>query len=122
MKIAIPVDDMSMKSKISQSFGRTNYFLMYDTDTKESVFLVNSAQSSQGGAGIKAAQLIVDNNIFALISPRCGDNAEEVLKKANILIFKSINDVILDNLNAFLGGNLPKLEDIHPGYHNQGEM
>ena len=67
MKIAIPVDEKSLDSNVCVSFGRTPYFLIYDVDTKESVFLDNSAAASTGGAGIKAAQTIVDNktNEFA---------------------------------------------------------
>lgn len=55
MKIAMPVDDRSMETSISQHFGRAPYFLIYDTGSKESMFLDNSAAISQGGAGIKAA-------------------------------------------------------------------
>ena len=79
MKIAIPVDNASINTTICISFGRTPYFLIYDTETKEAVFLDNSAAASQGGAGIKAAQTIVDSKAEALITPRCGENAAEVL-------------------------------------------
>ena len=65
MKIAIPVDDKSLNSAVSQSFGRAPYFFFYDTETEESDFLDNGAVASQGGAGIKAAQAIVDNGAKA---------------------------------------------------------
>jgi len=71
MKIAIPVDDKSLESKVCISFGRTPYFLIYETDTKENLFLDNSAAASQGGAGIKAAQAIADEGVVVLITPRC---------------------------------------------------
>ena len=90
MKIAIPVDDKSMEASVCQSFGRTPYFLVYDTESKDSVYLDNSAAASQGGAGIKAAQTIVDNNVSVLISPRCGENAAEVIKAANISMYKTL--------------------------------
>ena len=51
MKIAIPVDEKSLDSNVCVSFGRTPYFLIYDVDTKESVFLDNSAAASTGGTG-----------------------------------------------------------------------
>lgn len=79
MKIAMPVDDKSMETTVSQSFGRTPYFLIYDTESKESIFLDNGAAASQGGAGIKAAQSIVDNKVSALLTPRCGENAAQVI-------------------------------------------
>jgi predicted Fe-Mo cluster-binding NifX family protein len=120
MKIAMPVDDKSMETTVCQSFGRTPYYLIYDTESKESVFLDNSAAASQGGAGIKAAQTIVDNKVSALLTPRCGENAAEVIKAANITMYKTINDSIKDNIDALNAGKLSLLEEIHPGFHNHG--
>jgi len=120
MKIAIPVDDKSIETSVCQSFGRTPYFLIYDTESKDSVFLDNSAAASQGGAGIKAAQIIVDNKVSALLTPRCGENAAVVIKAANIKIFKTINDSIKENIDALKEGKLTLLEDIHAGFHNHG--
>jgi predicted Fe-Mo cluster-binding NifX family protein len=120
MKIAIPVDDKTIQSKICISFGRTPYFLIYEIDTKESEFLDNSAAASQGGAGIKAAQAVVDVGAAILITPRCGQNAAEVLKAADIKLYKAMNDSIEDNIAAFSIGKLSLLENIHPGFHNHG--
>ncbi|MDO0823455.1 NifB/NifX family molybdenum-iron cluster-binding protein [Desulfosporosinus nitroreducens] len=120
MKIAIPVDDKSTETSVSQSFGRTPYYLIYDTESKESVFLDNSAAASQGGAGIKAAQTIVDSKVSALLTPRCGENAADVLKAANIKLYKTVNASIQDNIDALNDGKLSLLEDIHPGFHGHG--
>ena len=75
MKIAIPVDEKTLESNVCVSFGRTPYFLIYDVETKESIFIDNSAAASTGGAGIKAAQIIVDNKADVLLTPRLGENA-----------------------------------------------
>jgi predicted Fe-Mo cluster-binding NifX family protein len=80
----------------------------------------NSAAASQGGAGIKAAQNIVDHGAEAIISPRCGENAAEVLNAAEIKIYKSINNSIRDNIEAFKQGKLNLLHEIHPGLHQHG--
>lgn len=120
MKIAIPVDDKSTETSVCQSFGRTPYYFIYDTESMESVFIDNSAVASQGGAGIKAAQTIVDNNVSALLTPQCGENAAEVLKAANIKLYKTLNASINDNINALNEGKLSLLEDIHPGFHGHG--
>lgn len=120
MKIAIPVNDKSMQTNVCDSFGRTPYYLIYDTVAKESVFLDNSAAASQGGAGIKAAQTIVDNKVNALLTPRCGENAAEVIKAANIQIYKTINESIKDNIEALNEGRLSLLTEIHAGFHGHG--
>lgn len=117
MKIAMPVDDKSMETTVCQSFGRTPYFLIYDTESEESVFLDNSAAASQGGAGIKAAQTIVDNGVSALLTPRCGENAAKVIDAANIKMYKTTGDSVKENIEAFKEMKLPLLENIHPGFH-----
>ncbi|AHF08728.1 NifB/NifX family molybdenum-iron cluster-binding protein [Dehalobacter restrictus] len=120
MKIAIPVDDNSMDTSVCISFGRAPYFLLYDTETEENNFLNNSAAASQGGAGIKAAQNIVDSGAEAIITPRCGENAAEVLKVAEIALYKNTNNSIRDNIEALKEGKLNLLDDIHPGFHQHG--
>ena len=50
MKIAIPADDKNIDSTVCQSFGRTPYFLTYDTGTETVEFIDNSAASSQSAA------------------------------------------------------------------------
>jgi predicted Fe-Mo cluster-binding NifX family protein len=120
MKIALPVDEKSIEGKLCISFGRTPYFLIYDTESDNTEFLDNSAVASQGGAGIKAAQSIVDNQVEALITPRCGQNAADVLNQANIKIYKSINESIKETIDMFKKDKLEILTDIHAGFHNHG--
>lgn len=120
MKIAIPVNDKAMEENVCPSFGRTPYFLIYETETKDYVFVENSAALSQGGAGIKAAQFVVDQGIEALITPRCGQNAADVIQASGIKIYKTTNESIEDNINAFIDGKLSLLNEIHAGFHNHG--
>jgi predicted Fe-Mo cluster-binding NifX family protein len=47
MRIAIPVDEKSIKTSVCQSFGRAPYFLIYDTDSKESKFIDNNASTAR---------------------------------------------------------------------------
>ena len=120
MKIVIPVDEKTLESDVCASFGRTPYFLIHDTETKESVFIDNSAAASTGGAGIKAAQTIVDNKANVLLTPRCGENAVDVLKSADIKIFKTTSASAKDNIDDFINGKLSLLDEIHAGFHGHG--
>lgn len=121
MKIALPVDENNMETRVCVSFGRAPYFAVYDTETKETSFFENKGAFSKGGAGVKTAQIIVDNKIDAVISPRCGENAAEVINAADIKIYKTINDSIKDNIGAFEQGKLNLLSEIHEGFHNHGK-
>lgn len=120
MKLALPVNQKDMLSNVSTTFGRTSYFFIYDTDSKEGLFLDNLAAQSSGGAGVKAAQSVVDSNANVLITPRCGENAANVLKAAKIELFQSVVGSLEDNIKAYESGKLKGLLDIHEGYHHRG--
>lgn len=120
MKIAIPATANNIDSEVCQSFGRTEFFLIYNTNDQSNFFLDNSAATSQGGAGIKAAQILVDEHVDVLITPRCGENAASVLLEANIAIYKAAGNNLKDNISACEQGKLEMLNEIHPGLHNHG--
>lgn len=120
MKIIVPVDDSSPRTGVCISFGRAPFFLLFDTDTRESVFLRNDAADSQSGAGIKAAQNIVDSQADVLLTPRCGNNAVDVLKAAGIKLYKTSEGSAMDNIQAFQAGSLTVLTESHPGLHGHG--
>lgn len=117
MKVAIPVDEKKLEANVSESFGRAPAFLIYNTDTKESTFLDNTAADSTGGAGIKAVQIIVDCQVQALLTPRCGQNAADVLKEAEIHIYRSHPGSAKANIDAFAENQLEILDEIHAGFH-----
>ncbi|HHX92221.1 MAG TPA: dinitrogenase iron-molybdenum cofactor biosynthesis protein [Clostridiales bacterium] len=121
MIIAIPTDNNVFETDVSASFGRAPYYLIYDTETKESTFVDNSAAMMAGGAGVKAAQLVVDSKAEVLLTPRCGENAADVILAANIRMHKTLHKTAGENIEAFLAGELPHLDEIHAGHHGQGE-
>lgn len=120
MKVAIPVDVQSLDGAVAENFGRAANFLFYDTETKAAEYLDNSAVMSAGGAGIKAAQAVVDAGAQALIAPLCGENAAKVLQAAGVQLFQSAGGTAQENLDALAAGALADLSDIHAGFHHQG--
>ena len=120
MKVVVPVEENRLVSDVYFSFGRASYFLVYDTETRESIFLSNAAAASQGGAGIKAAQAVVDSGAAVLLTPRCGENAAAVLKAADVKLYRTAAGSAMENVTAFLAGKLPPLGEIHAGFHGRG--
>lgn len=117
MIIAIPIDDQSPESTVCVSFGRAPYFMIYDTGSGGKSIIDNRAVSSQGGAGIKAAQIVIDSNAEVLLTPRCGEKAAGIMKAAGMKMFKTNGDSIKGNIDAFTNGELNALEYIYPGMH-----
>ena len=120
MKIVIPAEEKDMQTNVCPSFGRTPYFLLYDTETKVELYLDNSAAAASGGAGIKAAQAIIDSGATAVLTPRCGENAAEVLKAAEIKLYKTADGTLAQNVALFMQNELPELLEIHAGFHQHG--
>lgn len=120
MKVIVPVESKSLDVPVCSSFGRTPLFVLFDTENGKYEFLDNSAAASQGGAGIKAAQMLVDSGATALITYRCGENAAEVLNAANIKMYKAQNGSVANNIAKYQDGKLSLLTEIHPGFHNHG--
>ena len=120
MKVVVPVESKSLEEPVCPSFGRTPLFVLFDTDSGTYEFLNNEAAASQGGAGIKAAQTLVDSGASALITYRCGENAAQVLNAAGVRMYKAQNGSVANNIAEFKDGKLSLLTEIHPGFHNHG--
>jgi predicted Fe-Mo cluster-binding NifX family protein len=118
MKIAIPVNENSINGNVNPSFGRAPYFLIYDTSSKASEFIQNPATSSSGGAGIKAAQTLVNEGVSALITNRVGENAAGVLSAAGISLYQPAGFSVADNTAAAEADKLSPLTDISAGMHS----
>lgn len=88
MKIALSSSGKDLKSTLDLRFGRCLYFLIYDLETNELKAVDNKGESSSGGAGIAAAQQIIDESVDVVISGHVGPNAYELLNSASIKIYK----------------------------------
>ena len=108
MQIAITLaDDKGLDSSISPIFGRSPFFMLIDPESKEFKIEENPAQSASGGAGVKASQWMIDNEVAAVISGNLGPKAHDVLSSANISAFKFQGGSIEETLKAY---NSKKLE------------
>lgn len=119
MKIAVPVDENTAGAAVCASFGRAPYFLIYDTEDRQTRFIENTAAGAQGGAGIRAAQIVADSGAQALVTVRCGENAAQVLKAAGVKIFRASSAGAADSLRDFEEGKPEPLEKFHAGFHGR---
>ena len=88
MKIGIPIDERSEDASMASRFGRALYYLIYNFDTKEYEYHENPSAMARGGAGVKASEFLVSQGVKAVIAPRVGPNAEQVLRASNIIIYE----------------------------------
>ncbi len=113
MRIAIPLDEN--KEDVCIVLARAPFFLFRENG--EDTILENPAAKAEGGAGLQAAQFLIDNRADVLITVRCGKNAGDVFKEAGMKIYKSVNKTAAEDLEAMEAGTLSELTQFHGGFH-----
>ncbi len=88
MKVAISATGSSLDALMDQRFGRAAYFLMVETESLEFEAIENSGAAA-GGAGIQAAQKVIDAGAQVVLTGNVGPNAMQVLQAAGIKIYTS---------------------------------
>ncbi len=88
MLIAISASENDLNSQIDLRFGRAKAFIIYNTDNGSYEF-INNVQNLEAtqGAGIQAAQNVVNKDIEALITGHCGPKAFKILSESGVKIY-----------------------------------
>ena len=78
----------------------------------------NPAAQAQGGAGIQAAQFVVDRRADAVITVRCGQNSAEVLQAADIAVYQAAGSAVDGKPESPCGGKACRSwTHFHAGFH-----
>jgi predicted Fe-Mo cluster-binding NifX family protein len=108
MKLMLSVQGKSLDNPVNARFGRSPYFLEFDTDTEKWTAHDNPAQSQSGGAGVAAAQFLIDHTVDVAISGRFGPNAHSALAAAGIqmMTFEGEGQTAREVIDAYKQGGL----------------
>lgn len=106
MKIAVSSSETSLDSNVDARFGRCPYFIIYDTDSSDFEFIENQSRQAMGGAGIQAAQMLVDKNIEAVITGNIGPNAYRVLSSSPIKVYSGVTGTVKYAISRLEKGEL----------------
>lgn len=86
MIIAIATDRADSNQYISENFGRSQWFYLYNTGTKDAWFVKNTAALEEQNAGINTVDFLLGLNINMVISLRFGTKTTIKLREENIQI------------------------------------
>lgn len=106
MKVAVSASWGSLEAPLDPRFGRCPFFLIVDTETMAFESVANSNVDSPSGAGIGAAQIIVNKGVEAVLTGAVGPNAMKVLSNAGIRIFVGLDGTVRQSVEAFKRGEL----------------
>jgi predicted Fe-Mo cluster-binding NifX family protein len=110
VRIAVTLKENSgLDSSISPIFGRCPYFMFYDLDDKSYTITENPALNESGGAGIKAAQYVIDQGAAAAISGDVGPKASSLLLSEGITVYQQNGKTAKDAIDAFVEGRMNQL-------------
>jgi predicted Fe-Mo cluster-binding NifX family protein len=104
MKIAISAAGRNLDAETDPRFGRCAYFIIVDPETMEFEVIDNSGAMAAGGAGVSAAQAVVDKGVQALLTGNCGPNAYQVLSSAGIQLITGVFGKIRDVVENYRSG------------------
>ena len=104
MKIAISATGKELSDNVADVFGRCPYFILAEVAEGKiitSEVLENEAGNQAGGAGVAAAQLVVDKKAEAVIAKNVGPRATDVLNQFGIKVYNGEGTVEEAVLNFF---------------------
>jgi len=84
MKLIISAQNSSLESQVDRRFGRCAWLILFDTDTNQWEAFQNPGASQSGGAGVAAAQFVVDKKADVVLSGDFGPNASRAFQAAKI--------------------------------------
>jgi len=112
VKIAITTTGNDLNAPLSERFGRTPRFIVYDTDSGSFEVFDNSVNlNAPQGAGLQTAQNIARHGVSCVITGHCGPKAFTVLQKAGIKVFLAQGSLtVKEAITAFNEGKLQEIQ------------
>lgn len=99
MKIAIAASENHVKSQVDPHFGRCDWYCIFDTETKKTEFIENTARHNTDKAGCEAVDFLSGKGISIAIAGRFGSKVVEAFraKKVQMIVpekVTTINEII----------------------------
>ena len=106
MKIAATANGTDLDAPTSPVFGRCPTYILVDTETMQYEAVANPAVSAGGGAGVQAAQFIVERGAQAVVTGNVGPNAFGVFRAAGIPVYLFQGGTVQQTVEAYKGSRL----------------
>lgn len=106
--ICVPsLDQEGLKSKISQHFGKTPYFVLikYEDGKIENVQVLES-QAKHTGGSMTPGEFIANSGAKTLLCGNLGPKAVQMLQNAGIEVFTGASGTVIEALQDWAEGKL----------------
>lgn len=116
MKIGISSTGGELESMTDMRFGRCNCFIIFDTKTRTHSTVDNTAQNASGGAGIAAAQTMIDEDVEVIITGNLGPNAYNVCANSQIKMYRCARTSVEKAILLFEESKLEEIAEAGPAH------
>lgn len=106
MKIVVTANGAGLDAQASPVFGRCPFYVFIDTDSMEVESVENPAVAAPGGAGIQAAQFVVERGARAAVTGNVGPNAFNVLRSAGVTVHLFSGGTVRQAVEEYRAGRL----------------
>ncbi len=122
MKICISSSGNNLEAAVDPRFGRCLYFIFLDDKNPDDFKAVqNAGVRAMRGAGIQAAQTVVNEKAESVITGNVGPNAFGALNSSGIRIFQAPSGIKAKQaLEEFKNNNLQELAQPFGGFGSGG--
>ncbi len=118
MKVAVTGQGPDLNSPVDPLFGRAKYFAVVDTDSGEFSLHDNASNvRAAHGAGTRAARIVVDLAVDAVITGNVGHKAFGILQANNIGVFAKDSGTVQEAIEELTNGRLEVISTANvPGH------
>jgi predicted Fe-Mo cluster-binding NifX family protein len=117
MRIVVSAQGNTLDAPASPVFGRCPTYVFVESETMEFEAMPNPAMSQGGGAGIQAAQFVVEHGAQAVLTGNLGPNAFDVLQAAGVPGYLVPGGTVREAVEAFKTGGVPPMEGANVAAH-----
>jgi len=106
MKVVVTANGAGLDAAASPVFGRCPTYVFVDTDTMQCESVPNPAIGASGGAGIQAAQFILERGAQAVMTGNVGPNAFGVFRASEVEVYLFGGGTVREAVEAYEAGRI----------------
>ena len=106
MSIAVSAEGTDLEATLDPRFGRCPEYVFVDPETLDFEAVTNTAVTESGGAGIRAAELVIEHGAEAVITGNVGPNAQRVLDAAGVAVYLKGDGTVGEAIEAYRNNGL----------------
>ena len=120
MKVAVCAkNNRGLLSDIDERFGRSEFYVVFDTENNETTIVENDAKNENTGAGGKAISLLYKNSVDIIIATDIGPKASKAMKAFAIKAYQfGESKTVADALNLLSSGKLARIRKASVADHS----